>query len=74
MLLFPSLQNSSRLSGADLNQAKDEFEDHLSCLVYHSTIGVFHQPVGRDFSTSQVCPFSAQINAVFDDWSFFTQT
>ena len=57
VLLFSSLQNSSRLSASDASQAKDECEDNLSCLVYHSTIGVFRQPVGRDF-TPQVCPFS----------------
>ena len=57
VLMFPSLQNSSRLSGAKVNNAKDEFEDHLACLLYHSTVGVFHQPVGRYF-TSQSCPFS----------------
>ena len=57
VLLFPSLQNSSRLSASDVSQAKDEGGDNLSCLVYHSTIGVFRQPVGRDF-TPQTCPFS----------------
>jgi len=48
---FSNLQNSSRLSGSDVNQAKDEFEDHLACRVYHSTTGVFHQPVGRVFTS-----------------------
>ena len=60
VLLFSNLQNSSRLSGPDVNQAKDEFEDHLACLVYHSTTGVFHQPVGRIFA-SQVCPFNKSV-------------
>ncbi len=31
----------------DLNQAKDEFADHLARLVYDSTHGVFHQTVGK---------------------------
>ena len=57
VLMFPSLQNSSRLSGAEVNNAKDEFEDHSACLLYHSTVSVFHQPVGGYF-TSQSCPFS----------------
>lgn len=51
------LQNCSRLSGPDVNQAKDEFEDHLAYLVCHSTTGVFHQSDGRVF-TSQVCTLS----------------
>ena len=64
MILFRSLQDSSIwLSGADVNQAKDEFKDLLSCHVYHSTIGVFHQPVGRVFTYYTFCALS---NIIFD--------
>ena len=49
LFFFPNrLQDPPR---PDVNQAKDEFEDYLCCLVYHSTIGVFHQPVGRFFTS-----------------------
>jgi len=39
---------------------KDEFEGHLSCLVYHSTIGVFQQPIDRVF-IQQLCLLSKPV-------------
>jgi len=40
-------------TGLAQNLAKDEFEDDLACLVYHSTLGGFLQPVGKLSSASQ---------------------
>lgn len=39
-------------TGLEPNRAKDDFEDPLACLMFHSTLGVFFQPVGK-FSSSQ---------------------